>query len=54
MTKVLHILEDWLRWAGVDDIRTVHFRPNLVTADAEQARSLAHAQARDLAKSFLR
>ena len=23
--------EDWLRWAGVDDIRTIAFRPNLAT-----------------------
>ncbi|MFI7602304.1 FMN-dependent NADH-azoreductase [Actinoplanes sp. NPDC049681] len=45
-------LEDWLRWAGVDDIRTIHFRPNLATADAEEGRRLAHAQARDLAKVF--
>ena len=45
-------LEDWLRWAGVDDIRTVHFRPNLATTDADEGRRLAHAQARDLAKRF--
>ncbi|GAA2642885.1 FMN-dependent NADH-azoreductase [Paractinoplanes durhamensis] len=47
-------LEDWLRWAGIDDIRSVHFRPNLVTADAAEGRRLAHAEARDLAKGFLR
>ncbi|MBL7259716.1 FMN-dependent NADH-azoreductase [Paractinoplanes lichenicola] len=46
-------VEEWLRWAGVDDIRTVHFRPNLATADADTGRRLAHAQARDLAKEFL-
>jgi len=45
-------LEDWLRWAGVDDIRTIHFRPNLATADAGEGRRLAHARARDLAKTF--
>ncbi|MBU2664176.1 NAD(P)H-dependent oxidoreductase [Actinoplanes bogorensis] len=45
-------VEDWLRWAGVDDVRSVHFRPNLATADAESGRRLAHAQARDLAKAF--
>jgi len=45
-------LEDWLRWAGVDDIRTVHFRPNLATADADEGRRQAHARARDLAKRF--
>jgi len=43
---------DWLRWAGVADVSTVEFRPNLVTADAEGARRLAHEQARDLAKRF--
>ncbi|MEV4343027.1 NAD(P)H-dependent oxidoreductase [Actinoplanes sp. NPDC049596] len=46
-------LEDWLRWAGVDDIRTVHFRPNLATADVSTARRLAHEQARNVAKGFL-
>ena len=46
-------VEDWLRWAGVDDIRAVHFRPNLATADAETGRRLALAQARDEAKTFL-
>jgi FMN-dependent NADH-azoreductase len=45
-------LEDWLRWAGVGDIATVEFRPNLATADPEPARRLAHAEARDLAKRF--
>ena len=45
-------LEDWLRWAGVEDIRTVHFRPDLATADADEGRRLAHTQARDLAKTF--
>ena len=45
-------LEDWLRWAGVDDIRTIHFRPNLATADADEGRRQAHARARDLAKRF--
>ena len=45
-------LEDWLRWAGVDDIRTIHFRPNLATTDADEGRRQAHARARDLAKQF--
>jgi FMN-dependent NADH-azoreductase len=45
-------LEDWLRWAGVGDIATVEFRPNLAIADPEPARRLAHAEARDLAKRF--
>lgn len=43
---------DWLRWAGVTDVNEVHFRPNLVTADADSARRYAHDQARDLAKRF--
>jgi FMN-dependent NADH-azoreductase len=43
---------DWLRWAGVTEVEEVHFRPNLVTADAETARRYAHDQARDLAKHF--
>jgi FMN-dependent NADH-azoreductase len=47
-------VEDWLRWAGIDDIHSVQFRPDLVTADAAEGRRLAHAQARDLAKQFLR
>ncbi|WP_250005598.1 FMN-dependent NADH-azoreductase [Actinoplanes sp. M2I2] len=46
-------LEDWLRWTGIDDIRGIHFRPNLVTADAATGRRLAHAEARDVAKLFL-
>jgi FMN-dependent NADH-azoreductase len=45
-------LTDWLRWAGINDITEVHFRPNLVTADAETGRRAAHAQARDVAKLF--
>lgn len=44
--------EDWLRWAGVADIETVQFRPNLVTADADSARRVARARARELAKSL--
>jgi FMN-dependent NADH-azoreductase len=44
--------DDWLRWAGVEDISEIHFRPNLAVADAETPRRLAHAQARDVAKRF--
>ncbi|MGH3386927.1 MAG: FMN-dependent NADH-azoreductase, partial [Nocardioidaceae bacterium] len=29
---------DWLRWAGIDDITEVFFRPNLATADADSGR----------------
>ena len=45
--------EDWLRWAGVTEIESIHFRPNLATADAETGRRLAHEQARDVAKRFV-
>jgi FMN-dependent NADH-azoreductase len=44
--------DDWLRWAGVTDIRDVHFRPTLVTDDADCGRQAAHSAARDLAKEF--
>lgn len=47
-------LEDWLRWAGVTEISTVHFRPNLVTADPDTGRRQAHEQARREAKNFAR
>jgi FMN-dependent NADH-azoreductase len=45
-------LEEWLRWAGVAEISTIHFRPNLANADADAGRRLAHARARDEAKLF--
>jgi len=44
--------EDWLRWAGVQDIRSISFRPNLATADAETGRQSALAAARDAGKLF--
>jgi FMN-dependent NADH-azoreductase len=44
--------DDWLRWAGIDDISEVQFRPDLVTEDAAAGRASAHAAARDLAKVF--
>jgi len=40
---------DWLAWAGVTDICEIHFRPNLVTADAGPARQAAHQAAREAA-----
>jgi FMN-dependent NADH-azoreductase len=43
---------DWLRWAGVDDVTEIFFRPNLAVADPEPARRAAHAGARDAAKLF--
>lgn len=42
--------EDWLRWTGITDIETVHFRPNLVTEDASTARMVAQDRAREVAK----
>jgi FMN-dependent NADH-azoreductase len=44
--------EGWLRWAGITDITSVSFRPNLATADAATGRRLAHADAVDAAKAF--
>jgi FMN-dependent NADH-azoreductase len=43
---------DWLRWAGVDDVSEVRFQPNLVTSDAEAGRAAAHASARALGNRF--
>ncbi|NED94885.1 flavodoxin family protein [Phytoactinopolyspora alkaliphila] len=42
----------WLRWAGINEIETVEFRPNLVTADAGSGRRSAEADTRELAKRF--
>jgi FMN-dependent NADH-azoreductase len=42
----------WLAWAGVTDIATVSFRPDLATADPDAGRQAAHAAARDIAKTF--
>ena len=46
---------DWLRWAGVTEVGSVQFRPNLVTADADAdaARTTAIDEARDLAKRLI-
>jgi FMN-dependent NADH-azoreductase len=43
---------DWLRWAGVEDVGEVRFQPNLVTADAQAGRAAAHADARALGAAF--
>ena len=45
-------MRDWLRWAGVDDLVEVHLRPDLATADAEDARARAHEDAREAAVKF--
>jgi FMN-dependent NADH-azoreductase len=44
--------EDWLRWAGITDITSIQFRPNLATADAESGRRAAQARAVQVAKAF--
>jgi FMN-dependent NADH-azoreductase len=44
--------DDWLRWAGITDITTIRFQPNLATEDADTGRRAAHAQARDAGKTF--
>lgn len=44
--------DDWLRWAGIDDITEITFRPDLVTPDADAGREQAHAAAREAAKAF--
>jgi FMN-dependent NADH-azoreductase len=43
---------DWLRWAGVDDIAEIRFQPNLVTDDAAAGRREALASARELGMRF--
>jgi FMN-dependent NADH-azoreductase len=45
---------DWLRWAGINDVSEVRFQPNLVTRDAEVARVAAKASARALGTGFAR
>src|SRR3954453_22451938 len=45
-------LDDWLRWAGIDDVTAIEFRPNLATADADTGRRAAHAASRDAGKLF--
>ena len=44
--------DDWLRWAGIYDVTTIDFRPNLATADADAERQRAQAAARDAGKTF--
>ncbi len=39
-------LEDWLRWAGIADVRSVQLRPNLAASDVAERRAIAHEQAR--------
>ena len=46
--------EDWLRWAGITEVSSIEFRPNLATADADQGRARAHSQASLIASAFPR
>ncbi|MFI6497331.1 FMN-dependent NADH-azoreductase [Nonomuraea typhae] len=43
--------EDWLRWAGIADIRRIRFHPTL-TGDYEVERKRADERARELARTF--
>jgi len=45
-------VQRWLRWAGITDITTIRFQPNLVTADAAAEREIVHARAPDAGKAF--
>ena len=44
--------DDWVRWAGIDDVTSIEFRPDLATADADTSRRASHAAARDAGKTF--
>lgn len=44
--------DGWLRWAGVHEIDSIGFRPNLAVADPEPARLAAHAEARRLGTAY--
>ncbi len=43
---------DWLRWAGIDDVTEISFQPTIVTADADASRRVALVQASGLGRSF--
>jgi FMN-dependent NADH-azoreductase len=42
-------LDEWLRWAGIEQTDTIEFRPNLVTRDTDSKRRAAHVAAVDAA-----
>ena len=44
--------EDWLQWAGIADITTLEFRPNVAVADADQRRVEAHQRAVEAGRAF--
>ena len=41
---------DWLRWVGIEDITELRFQPDLVTDDADGARNVVLAAAREAGK----
>jgi FMN-dependent NADH-azoreductase len=43
---------DWLRFAGIEDVSDVRFQPTIATADADALRRAAHAEARRLGAGF--
>jgi FMN-dependent NADH-azoreductase len=45
-------VEDWLRWAGITDITTVEFRPNLAVDDAVRRRVEAHRRAAEIGRAY--
>ena len=45
-------VEDWLRWAGITDITTVEFRPNLAIDDAAGRRVEAHRRAAEIGREY--
>jgi FMN-dependent NADH-azoreductase len=45
--------EDWLRWVGIEEIRSIAFRPNLAVADPEPGRRAALARAVEVAREVL-
>ena len=44
--------QDWLNWAGITDVSSITFRPNLAVADAEPGRVAAHDAARRAGAEF--
>jgi FMN-dependent NADH-azoreductase len=42
-------LEWWLDWAGIEDVTTIEFRPDLATDRADELRAAALEQVRDAA-----
>jgi len=44
--------DDWLRFIGITDITEIRFQPTVLTANPDEDRAAAQAQARDAAKAF--